>query len=134
LPALWRVSRVKTMAKKKGRKGKSRKYYGKKRKGGRKGKKSSLAVTLGGAKTAWDVGTGGTFTDIKSTLSNPSLSSAKVTTVNAWTRLKTSGGPLLLGAAISYGDKVPLVGKLYKPVKKNLDGLVRQILGKGWKA
>ena len=121
------------MGKKKKSKGR-RRYFKKSRKGGsRKSKKTPLAATLGGAKTAWDVGNAGTFTDLRTTVMNPNMTTAKVTTVNAFERMKTKSGPLILGVSLSYGDKIPVIGKLYKPVKRNLDSLVRSIFGKGYK-
>jgi len=117
------------------RKGKRKGYRGKKKRSVSRKHKTPLAATLGGVKTAYDVGMDGTFTDLKSTAMKPSLTTGKITVQNAWTRVQTKGGPLMLGLAVSYGDKVPLVGKLYKKLIKNdVDRLVRQIFGKSWKA
>ena len=124
------------MAKRKKRKGKRKGHRGKKKKSVSRKHKTPLAATLGGVKTAYDVGTMGTFTDLKVTAMRPCTAALKVTGQNLATRLKTPGvaDPLILGLIVSYGDKIPVVGKLYKPVKKELDKLVRQIFGKSWKA
>jgi hypothetical protein len=120
------------MAKRK-KKGSRRRSKGKSKKSYSRRHKTPLAASLGGAKTAWDVGKDGTFTDLKTTMFNPSMTTANVTVTNAFARLKTRSGPVLLGVALSYGDKVPVIGKLYKPVKRNMDSLVRSIFGKGYK-
>lgn len=110
-------------------------------KGGHHSKKhkTPIAATIGVAKTVWDVETGPDLWGAKNTLgaqrnaiSHPEWRTYAVQ--QTYASAKRNSGPALIGLAISYGDKVPVVGKLYKPIKRNLDSLARQIFGKDYKA
>lgn len=122
----------------KGKKGKK----GKKKGGSKKGKKTfrrvvqkkSLAAMLGGAVTAYKAETytppgfsknilgvqvQGAKTLLRGDVTSPYVREAVVETGKA---VMANSGPALVGAAISYGEDVPLVGGLYKDlIKRPLD-------------
>jgi hypothetical protein len=127
------------MTGKKGKKGKKGKRKGGKKwgkKGGHKSKPIRVFATAGVAKTVYDVETTPAVMDNqKNLLFHPSVAAAKVVLHDASYVGNQKAKPALYGILISYGDKLPIVGKPYqKLVKKHLDAIARSLLGKGFRA
>ena len=114
----------------------------KKRKGSRKrGKKSKVsrrikkhkpgvAESIGLLATGLEVGKASAG-NIKATLKAPSVANFEYTLKGVWDSTKANAGPALTGIVISNVDKLPIVGKMVRPLKKKADRILKSYTGMG---
>lgn len=115
-----------------------KKAKGRRRGGKRRGKKRGrvmkhkpgIAESLGLLKTGIGVAHGSAG-HVKATLKEPTMANIENTAVRIWDSAKANIEPAALGIAVSNMDKLPIVGKMVRPLKRKADRILKSYTGMG---
>ena len=109
-----------------------------KRRGGKKSKvvrhakkhKPGMAESLGLLATGLQVAKS-EAPNVKATIKQPTMANIEYTLRHSWDSAKANAEPALVGIVISNADKLPVIGKMLRPLKRKADRIMKSYTGMG---